>query len=141
MEKSKLISLVLGIVAAALVIVAGKSCANDIKERNKGANKNQTTTRELHLITDEPATTAAPLETTETAAETQTIEYETVTNIFGEVIETVPVTSPEQSDTTAAPVEAEESTTTLSVLDEYNAGRETETTSIVPASDIIIEIG
>lgn len=114
MNANHVISLTLALLAALLVIVAGKSCAKSIDEANKESRAEK---RNYHLITENPYTqsnqpvmTAVPQEQQPVQTTTER-QYETVTNIFGEVVETIPVTSPE---------EANIPTTTLSILDEYN---------------------
>lgn len=114
MNVNHMVSLTLALLAAILVIVAGRSCARSIDEANKESRAEKKT---YHLITEDPYTksnqpvmTAAPQEQ-QPAQTTTERQYETVTNMFGEVVETIPVTSPE---------EANIPTTTLSILDEYN---------------------
>ncbi|WP_028518778.1 hypothetical protein [Ruminococcus flavefaciens] len=143
MERNRIISLFLAFVAAGLVILAGKSCTEDIIEANKESRAKNTTTTEMpHLITEtniisqnyEEVSQDMQSETSLPAEETTTREYIVVTNLFDEVIETIPVTSPE---------EANMPTTTLSILDEYNQGRteaEITTTYIKPADKIVIEM-
>ncbi|MCR4795120.1 MULTISPECIES: hypothetical protein [Ruminococcus] len=143
MERNRIISLFLAFIAAGLVVLAGKSCMEDIVESNKEARaKKSATQEEFHLITEDNIFSSdsvqLPSEGQSAASQTEeegtTREYMTVTNIFGEVVETVPVTSPE---------EANMPTTTLSILDEYNQGRteaEVTTTYIKPADKIVIEM-
>ena len=141
MERNRIISLFLAFVAAMLVVIAGKSCMEDIAETNKETREKKSA-NEVHLITEDnifssesgqfiPDSQTMPVQTAEQTTER---EYETVTNIFGEVVETIPVTSPE---------EANMPTTTLSVLDEYNQGKteaEEVTTYIQPADKIVIKM-
>lgn len=143
MERNRIISLFLAFIAAGLVVLAGKSCTEDIIKTNKeNRAKNTTTREEPHLITEDNVITPAQSQlspdnqsgTALPAEEQETREYVTVTNLFGEVVETIPVTSPE---------EANVPTTTLSILDEYNQGRpepENATTYIKPAEKIVIEM-
>lgn len=143
MERNRIISLFLAFIAAGLVVLAGKSCTEDIIEANKESRaKNATTTEMPHLITEtnvfsqnyEAVSQDINSEASQPVEETTTREYVTVTNLFGEVVETIPVTSPE---------EANMPTTTLSVLDEYNQGKteaEITTTYIKPADKIVIHM-
>ena len=144
MERNRIISLFLAFIAAGLVVLAGKSCTEDIIEANKESRAKNTTTTEMpHLITEDhniftqnsgqisPESQSVPSQPVE---ETTTREYIVVTYLFDEVVETIPVTSPE---------EANMPTTTLSILDEYNQGRteaEIETTYIKPADKIVIHM-
>jgi hypothetical protein len=81
----------------------------------------------------------APTEETSAEETSDEREYVTVTDIFGEVVEKIPVTTPE---------EANIPTTTLSILDAYNAADPTMPTeeittapiSIPDEDDIIIHI-
>lgn len=142
MERNRIISLFLAFIAAGLVVLAGKSCTEDIIKTNKENHANSATKQEPHLITDDNIFSPdqgqlSPNNTTEASEpeeEADTREYITVTNIFGEVVETIPVTTPE---------EANMPTTTLSILEEYNQGRteaEVTTTYIKPAEKIVIEM-
>ena len=142
MERNRIISLFLAFIAAGLVVLAGKSCTEDIIKANKESRAKNTTSKEPHLITEDNVitptldqfSTYAQSDTSLPAQEEDTREYVTVTNLFGEVVETIPVTSPEEAN---AP------TTTLSILDEYNQGREqaeNATTYIKPADKIVIEM-
>ena len=143
MERNRIISLLLAFIAAGLVVLAGKSCTEDIIKANKESRaKNSTTKGEVHIITEDyiftqnsgqsvPEGQSVP---SQTEVETTTREYVTVTNLFGEVVETIPVTSPE---------EANIPTTTLSILDEYNQDKteaENVTTYIKPADKIVIHM-
>ncbi len=150
-DGSHVISLVLALMAALLVIVAGRSCARSAAKANEESHKKAATTQQYHLITENSYTqprqdlmgsdqdfmgTASAVPQSDDEAATER-EYETVTNIFGEVTETIPITSPE---------EANMPTTTLSVLEEYNKmngisiEEEPVTQYIEPATKIVIEI-
>lgn len=130
MNTSKIVSLIIAALAAVLVAAAGKSCADDINQKNIERRKKETTeAHSYHLITETtlPATYEDTDENTEDQPQliedpsaTEEREYETVTNLFGEVVETIPVTTPE---------EANMPTTTLSALDAYNALHTTEPTT------------
>lgn len=127
MNVTRIISIMLGLIAAVLIAMAGKSCAKDIAEKNKERRMHNTSAvPSYHLITDPPATAdsaSIPILTTETESTTER-EYITVTNLLGEVLETIPVTTPE---------EALIPTTTLSILEEYEARHNQGTTSIYEA--------
>ncbi|WP_294750610.1 hypothetical protein [uncultured Ruminococcus sp.] len=165
MQLRPLIALCIAIIAAVLIIFAGKSCAEDIAKSNR---------KTPHLITDptlpfntadltppnykptkEGETTEAE-ETTdffstiptdeygmfiETTAPTEAGQmYMIVTNADGQIVEMIPVTTSEEEDAPA---------TTLDFLDEYEAEqasreaaeqarREAETTTYDPNQKIEI---
>ena len=151
MNATKIISFILAIMAAVLIAMAGKSCAKDIAQKNSERHQNNTkatpsfnlvtdprnggSTGEIpHLIEDESSAVGED----GSAEATTEREYVTVTNIFGEVVESIPVTTPE---------EALIPTTTLSILDAYNQEHSTEEETTDPPvehgtvkTDIVIEI-
>lgn len=108
-DKGRIISLLIAAAVCILIIIATRSCVTSAIQAQKEAREHTTeSTAQFHLITDPPATgQLEPPSLIETTTERQ---YETVTNILGKVIETIPVTSPE---------EANMPTTTLSIIDEY----------------------
>ncbi|MBQ1464460.1 MAG: hypothetical protein IIZ18_06575 [Ruminococcus sp.] len=122
MDNSKVVALVLGCIAALLVIMAGKSCASDIQEQNKKSSGssyssvNPATNAAPRLIEDPPAAVNTPQLIEETDAATTEQQYEEVTDMLGRVVETVPVTQPDAEDIPATDGEPE---TTLSMLDEF----------------------
>lgn len=128
MEIGRLVGFVLAVVAAALVIFAGRSCTKNISEINKKSRESNTSsTPSYHLITENYSDYGEfPSEEPHLIEETTERQYETVTNMFGEVVETIPITSPEEAN---MPV------TTKSILDEYNdnhngnSGEELQTTT------------
>lgn len=134
----------IAIVAAALVIVAGRSCTQSIIETNKKSRGSESSSApSYHLITDnEPEHgqfREPPTGEPESVEETTDRQYETVTNMFGEVVETIPITSPE---------EANMPTTTKSILGAYNdlhttSPEEAQTTSkyIEIPDEITIHVG
>ena len=142
MGTRRIVSVFLAILAAAGVIMAAKSCAKSAVEANKETHKSVSATSSSerpHLITEnydvltEENSDGRP----HLIEETTERQYETVTNMFGEVKETIPITSPE---------EANMPTSTLSILEEYNQKHQqeqVETTSryIEPVTDIVLEIG
>ena len=116
MNATKIISVILAMMAAVLIAMAGKSCAKDAAQKNAERHaRNTTEAPSFHLITDPPYENddydAPHLIEDDTVEAVTEREYVTVTNIFGDVVETVPVTTPE---------EALIPTTTLSILDAYN---------------------
>ncbi|MBQ9956535.1 MAG: hypothetical protein IJO99_03110 [Ruminococcus sp.] len=160
MTKSRLISLILAAVAAMLVAFAGKACAEDIVETNqKNAplkntaytddnNKGSEDFPAMSYGTNPPTTTLDPYE-----------GVETVTNILGEVIATIPATV---SDTTTTAPATEATQKNTSILDRPDTTEATEfvtdpdhpllgaipeTTTVPPTepktlpSNIVIQIG
>ena len=124
MNASKIVGFAIALIAAILIAMAGKSCAKDIAEKNvERHQKNTTQAPSYHLITDAPVS-HDPTDPPHLIEETTEREYITVTNMLGEVLETIPVTTPE---------EALIPTTTLSMLDEYNKQQGELTTSIYEA--------
>lgn len=112
MNASKIVGFAIALIAAILIAMAGKSCAKDIADKNNQRHQQNTTQAPTyHLITDPPVQND-PANTPHLIEETTQREYVTVTNMLGEVVETIPVTTPEEADIP---------TTTLSMLDEYNS--------------------
>ena len=122
MNSSHIVSLVLALFAALLVIVAGRSCARSAERANKESRAKNTTTQQYKLITENPYTKSQQniadpdIISSQGSIDDTTSQYETVTDMFGDVVETIPVAA------TKATVEADidAPTTTLSILDEYN---------------------
>ena len=112
-DKGRIIGLLIAFAVCILIMIATKSCIDSATEARREAKINATQpTNDVHLIT-EPYTPPADGEDPQLIeGETVTTEreYEVVTNILGNVVETIPITSPE---------EANMPTTTLSILDEY----------------------
>ena len=145
MKFSTLVAIIFGAAALLLMLLASKSCAESIAQTKKDSMRHDVvTTAVIPLPTedytfapdgyDEPPVTAPVEDTTER-------EYVTVTNIFGDVVETIPVTTPE---------EAMIPTTTLSILDEYEqslgkdptaAATQPTTKYIEPETNITLIIG
>ena len=119
MERNKGMAILIAIATAMLVIVAGKSCADDIQKKNNArraqqpARSQQSTTygfdEDFVPVTDIPTETAA----TEPATEKM---YEEVT------------TEPSAASETTA----QGTTTTKSILDEYNEKNSATATSTLP---------
>lgn len=137
MNASKLVGFAIALMAAILIALAGKSCAKDIAEKNAERHqKNATQAPSYHLITDAPVQ-QDPTDPPHLIEETTQREYVTVTNMLGDVLETIPVTTPE---------EALIPTTTLSMLDEYNQQHSIEDQAATTyeygtiKEDIVIEI-
>lgn len=132
MERNKGMAILIAIATAMLVIVAGKSCADDIQKKNNArraqqpASSQQSTTygfdEDFIPVTDIPTETAA----TEPATEKM---YKEVTNILGSVIETIPITT---EPSAASETTAQGATTTKSILDEYNEKNSATATSTLP---------
>ena len=122
MNSSHIVSLVLALFAALLVIVAGRSCARSAERANKESRAKNTTTQQYKLITENPYTKSQQniadpdIISSQGSIDDTTSQYETVTDMFGDVVETIPV-SPTKA-TVEADIDAP--TTTLSILDEYN---------------------
>ena len=147
MDTSKVTAIVLAVLVAALVIIAGKSCTDDISSSNQKAHRS--TKSQISTVATEqyipPMPTAAP---TEAATDAPTVPYEVVTNMIGEVIETIPIqTTMEGIETLST-----ETTGTKSILEQYDEAHQTTiadnngqpeatTKYIEPARDIVIEIG
>ena len=124
MNASKIVGFAIALITAILIAMAGKSCAKDIADKNNQRHQQNTTQAPTyHLITDPPVQ-KDPANTPHLIEETTQREYATVTNMLGEVVETIPVTTPEEADIP---------TTTLSMLDEYNQQHGELTTSIYEA--------
>ncbi len=128
-EKGRIIGLLIALAVCILIMIATKSCIDSATEARREARANATQpTNDVHLITEpytQPNTGDDLLIDGEVPHliedETVTTErqYETVTNILGNVVETIPITSPE---------EANMPTTTLSILDAYRKNSQKETT-------------
>lgn len=96
MNRIRVISFVLAILAAFLVIYAGRSCAQNIIETNKknaAANAPAPSINNYNYDTTDDLT-----DYQETSEASDSIPVEYVTNLFGEVIGTLPVeTEPDSS--------------------------------------------
>lgn len=146
MKFSTLVAIIFGGAALILMLLASKSCAESIAQSKKDSMRHDTvTTAGIPQLTEdytyapdgysEPPVTAPEEDTTER-------EYVTVTNIFGDVVDTIPVTTPE---------EAMIPTTTLSILEEYEQNSrkdkegadmpESTTKYIEPETNITLIIG
>ncbi|MBO7475108.1 MAG: hypothetical protein J6U00_14115 [Ruminococcus sp.] len=134
MQNRPLIALCLAVLAAVLIIVAGKSCAEDINRINKRTQSTKSTINPDDLLTNSPTPPTLPL-TTATAPDPE--QYVVVTNMIGEVIQTIPITTEEVTEQQYAtvtdllgdpiglvPIDPDEMpTTTLSILEQYEATR------------------
>ena len=133
MEIRRLTALLVSLVAAALIIFAGKSCMDDAIQKKKESLYATTSPYGPTPPTVSPTvpyTDPAESSTAEDTSEER--EYVTVTNIFGDVVEVIPVTTPE---------EANMPTTTLSILDEYNADKTTVAEEEITTAPISIPDG
>lgn len=145
MGNGRITALVIAFIAAILVVAAGKSCADDaIRQNERSRNaKNITPTLNFSQGTLPPVTYADASPYEEPSEE---IMYEEVTNMFGDVVETIPVTKAANIDT------VETATATKSILEAYNeqhkktneeaaTTEEAETTIYIePATNIVIEL-
>lgn len=153
MEKSRLIGITCAFIAAMLVIMAGKSCAEDSIRKNARNKQSSTVSASIGdniIFPDEDSSYREPVSTDETtepvvteydvfgnlvivtkptdplvtdpfgniiesttSEESEEPQYQIVTDVFGNVTATIPVTAPaEETD--------QEPATTLSLLDQYN---------------------
>lgn len=140
MEMSRVVAIVLAMLAAVLVIVAAKACADDARNHSTMNNHSERSTIGNpspggYVVYDE-ADTTVPQET-----ETEKM-YEEITNMLGEVIETIPVTSDEDAVVQAATTE------TKSLLEAYEERNATEPEKeaptqehVAPATNIVVHIG
>ena len=148
MDISRVSAVVLAVLAAVLVIVAGKSCTDDIENTNRRTKlKNNKVTTAPTFAPEVVPFNAETTPLTEPPTETETLPYDVVTNMLGTVIETIPKSTNENGE-----IETTQSTETKSILQEYEERRrttappqpETEPTTskyIKPADHIVIEIG
>ena len=134
MQKRSLIALFIAVLAAILIIVAGKSCAEDINRINSRNRHTNSTVNPDDLLTNSPTPPTLPVTTT-TAPDPE--QYVIVTNMIGEIIQTIPITTEavtEQQYATVTdifgdpiglvPINPDEMpTTTLSILEQYEATR------------------
>ncbi len=115
MDASRATALALAFLACLFVIIAGKSCADNIQETNKLSHKQTTEASTEYSTIDNTKYLAEHFENEEAAntTEEQTTEknYIEITNMFGDVIETVPITSEGETVPT---------TKELSILEGYN---------------------
>ena len=146
MDTSRVTAVVLAVLAAALVIIAGKSCTDDIASSNRISErkKNVTTIGSTAPYTEPENVTDVPAET---ETEPPTLDYDVVTNMIGEVIETIPKATDENGE-----IEVVETTGNKSILEQYDDLHTTteppvqETTEktteyIKPADHIVIQVG
>lgn len=133
MDQNKGMAILIAIAAAILVIISCRACADDIRRTNQKYHKDSAPTTSEFPSFDysnspyNPNAVVSEPVTEEMAAEKM---YEEVTNILGEVIETVPITTSAQNvpaDETVAQV-----TTTKSILDEYNERHNQTTVTAIP---------
>ena len=129
MEKSKAMALLIALAAAMLVILAGKSCADDIQKKNK-ARREQSTAVQQQNVTNDYVYTQPPVTDPVTVQQPTEKMYEEVTNILGNVVETIPITtaSPDPAAETQAEIPAE----TKSILESYNEKRFENVTTLPP---------
>ena len=113
----RIIALVLAILAAMLVMMAGRACARDIQHTNEIYRT--TAAPDLHISLADPAGTVTPTpQATEQPTDIITSEVATaavVTDLIGRVVGTVPPTSEGETVETSEPT-----TVKKSILEEYN---------------------
>lgn len=148
MDISRVSAIALAILAAIFVIIAGKSCADDAvsqnRKRSSAASKQQVTAA---FQVEDPTRKATEPPAPETVPEATQAMYEVVTNMLGDVIETIPITEAVEDNTDAT-------TETKSILEAYDELHEgttlppqqeavpvTTTTYIEPATNIVIHVG
>jgi len=132
MQKRSLLALCIAVLAAALIIFAGKSCAEDINTINNKTRSSKSTTYPDELFTNSPTPPPLPVTTT---TEPDTLNFVVITNMLGDVVETVPITTEPVTQVQYAtvtdmfgdaiglvPIDPDEiPTTTLSILEQYEA--------------------
>lgn len=162
MTKRRIISMILAVCAAVLVIFAGRSCAKNISEANQKLSKiNSDLDNNDFAYTGGNVNNNTNQNQQQTTEEESNTDYEVVTNLLGEVVATIPITTAEQEDVpyeeNTAPVEENTRITILngnasevqptspnnSILDrsENNQpeAQEIETEYVAP-SDIVIHV-
>lgn len=104
-------------------MVAGRSCTKNIMETNRKSRQSATSSSpSYHLITENYDDNSAPAsDGSELSEETTGMQFETVTNMFGEVVDEIPVTYPEEEITPTEDIPA----TTKSILGAYNESHTT----------------
>lgn len=122
MDNRRSIAIIAAFIAAVLVMMAGKSCSDNIVETNKSNQKKQSKNAVSDQITppqNSPAPNqASPVQNNdEPATESTTADYIAVTNLIGDVVATIPVTTAEPEET---PEEQAVTTRERSLLEEYN---------------------
>lgn len=122
MDQNKGMAILIAIAAAMLVIISCRACADDIRRTNSKHHQNSAPTTSEFPSFDYSNRPDYPNDAvdSEPVTQEQTTEmlYEEVTNILGEVIETIPITTAAQDVPSDETVAVE--TTTKSILDEYN---------------------
>lgn len=122
MDNRRSIAIIAAFIAAILVMMAGKSCSDNIVETNKNNQKKQPKNAVSDQITP-PQNAPAPNQASpvqdnnEPATESTTADYIAVTNLIGDVVGTIPVTTAEPED---IPEEQAVTTRERSLLEEYN---------------------
>lgn len=122
MDNRRSIAIIAAFIAAVLVMMAGKSCSDNIVETNKNNQKKQPKNAASDQITP-PQNSPAPNQASpvqdnnEPATESTTADYIAVTNLIGDVVGTIPVTTVEPEE---IPEEQAVTTRERSLLEEYN---------------------
>lgn len=128
METRRLISIAIASVAALLVMWAGKACTESIQKTNRESGNNQSTFNEGYnggydnYANYEDGTYAVQAEPTTAAEDEYAPGVQTVTNLLGEVVGTVTVT------TTTYETLPTKTTTTVSksILESFNEQKQQE---------------
>jgi Tfp pilus assembly protein PilE len=94
MTLRRVISIIIAAIVAVLIMYAGKSCAENIQETNR---KNATgASIVINHTPDDYNYDDYTIVTSTQSDEEKYAGYETVTNLFGEVVATIPVTTSEE---------------------------------------------
>lgn len=116
----RIISIIIAAAVAMLIIFAGKSCAQNIAETNQKAAANKAPI--INNTPDDFTYSTVSVSSEAVTTDTTTDGVEVVTNLFGEVIGTVPPTTSENPDVSDPNLESAstETTTVKSILDGVN---------------------
>ena len=123
MDNRRSIAIVAAFIAALMVMMAGKSCSDNIAETNKQNSKKTKASAateyeppQQNIPAPNPADNAPAVQEGTTQPETQP-DHIDVTDLVGNVVGTIPVTTAEPE---TLPPEEEGTTKERSLLDEYN---------------------
>lgn len=123
MDNRRSIAIVIAFIAAILVMMAGKSCSDNIIETNKNNPKKERATAATDMIPPPPMKQEEKAdEKQEPVSEAPAVQdHIDVTNLLGDVVETIPITT----EPPAEPLE-EVTTREKSILEEYNERQESD---------------
>ena len=113
MEFGRISALMLAVIAAVLVVVAGKSCADDAIRENERSKASKRSNNKIATIAQDTRQEFELAVETSPSEPEEEIQYEVVTNMVGDVIETIPITTAEEEEDAAA------TTGTKSILEAY----------------------